>query len=76
MRKWWYYNKGAIVMILIAIALTFGTFYGTFMLAKYECQVKSAQMEVDSRWRVIGGCFIEIEADKWIPIESYYFKEE
>ena len=40
------------------------------------CTRIAETMEVDSQYRFLGGCFIEIENEKWIPLNSYYWKDE
>ncbi len=46
-------------------------FYDSFV-----CGAKTNDMGFNSRWSIVSGCLIEVEQNKWIPLESYYFKEE
>ena len=40
------------------------------------CDAKTANIGFTSRWSIYGGCQIEVTPDQWIPLESYYFKQE
>lgn len=57
-----------IVMIII--------FAANFYLDRVACFSKSADMGFNANYSYFGGCRIEVEDNKWIPLESYYFKEE
>ena len=60
-----------IVLIVIAlIGLTVGL---GFIFEKISCQNKYE--EFPNRYNILSGCQIKPD-DKWIPAESYYFKEE
>ena len=43
---------------------------------KLECSAKTEGMGFDSKWSLFGGCRIEIEESKWIPLERYRHIEE
>lgn len=58
-----------IVMAILAIVL------GALM-TRWECLAKTSEMGFQSRWGVVMGCQIEVEPGQWIPLESYYFKQE
>jgi hypothetical protein len=40
------------------------------------CNAKTSGMGFASRWSPLGGCQIEVNPNQWIPLDSYYFKEE
>lgn len=40
------------------------------------CEQKSEVMNVDHSFGFWSGCMIEIEDGKYIPLDSYYYKEE
>lgn len=49
-------------------------FYAVAILFMYfSCGNKWA--EFPNRYKLIGGCQIQVK-DKWIPADSYYFKED
>ena len=40
------------------------------------CTAKTEGMGSQSRYSALAGCQIEVNPDQWIPLESYYFKQE
>ncbi len=48
--------------------------YGIF--SKYECYAKTQGMGFQHRWGMMAGCQIEVKPSQWIPLDSYYFKQE
>lgn len=40
------------------------------------CMAKTVDIGYPSRWSIMAGCQIEVKESQWIPLESYYFKEE
>jgi len=45
-------------------------------LAEAECKAKTEDMGFNVKWNFIGGCRIEHEAGKWIPLERYRVIED
>ena len=60
----------AILVLLIVVILS-GLAVDTLI-----CNSKTANIGFTSRWSIYGGCQIEVTPDQWIPLESYYFKQE
>ena len=58
--------------VLLIIALSVGSFY----LNKVGCFSKASDMGFNVNYSYFGGCKIEVEENKWIPLDSYYFKQE
>lgn len=40
------------------------------------CDAKTIDIGFSHRYSIMGGCQIEVEENKWIPLELYYFKQE
>jgi len=59
----------AVAVIIVACVLGVGAVYNS-----YECQVKTADIGYAHRWSIVGGCQIEVEDDRWIPLDAYYFE--
>ena len=62
-----------IMGLLLLVGLILG---GTYALDRAECIAKTSGMGFSVDYSVFGGCRIEVESNHWIPLESYYFKEE
>ena len=58
----------AIVLIVLGL--------GVRAWSGYSCSVQTQDMGFDHRYSWVAGCQIEVEEGKWIPLDSYYFKEE
>lgn len=61
----------AIVVLLLAAALA-----GYFYIDAASCKAKAEGMGFEYKWSIIASCQIEVEDGRWIPLDSYYFKEE
>lgn len=63
--------------IIVISVLFIGLFLGgVYVLENISCNAKTQDMGFDHRFSALGGCQIEIEEGRWIPLDSYYFKEE
>lgn len=56
---------GGFILIIVVI------FGGVFWMSRVECIKTASLMEMNYEWKVLGGCFIEVEPEKWIPLDSY-----
>lgn len=63
----------SLVLVIILIIAAVGV---VMWLDNASCAAKTEYIGFDSRWSVLGGCQIEVETGQWIPLESYYFKQE
>lgn len=59
-------NVLTVLILIVMIVMVFG-------VDKMTCLEKYQAFNV--KWNFSSGCQIEVK-DKWIPAESYYFKEE
>ena len=70
------YVLGWFIVIVVILGLLSG--FGRFV--KYvnnrECQTKAEVMGFNYKYSRWTGCIIEVESEKWIPLGSYYYKEE
>jgi|WetSurMetagenome_2_1015567.scaffolds.fasta_scaffold122671_6 hypothetical protein len=64
-----------ILIILIVLAVFAGLVYGISYLNKFSCDAKTIQIGFPHRWSFWGNCQIEVNPGKWIPLDSYYFKQ-
>lgn len=62
-----------VILIVVAFALLFG---GAMALSNAECAAKTEAIGFASRWNILAGCRIEVQPGQWIPLDSYYFKQE
>ena len=64
------------VLILILVAIVACLVGGSILFGRAECNAKTTGMGFPHQWTILGGCKIEVQPDKWIPLESYYFKQQ
>lgn len=62
-----------VAFIILISALALGV---NFYIESSICEAKTSEMGFQSDWSVLGGCRIEITDGRWIPLDTYYFKEE
>jgi len=62
-----------IILIIIALALLFG---GAMAIGHAVCVAKTAEIGFASKWSILGDCRVEVQPGQWIPLDSYYFKQE
>lgn len=60
----WYF-----VILVAAIAIY-------YFVDVASCNAKTEGMGFEHRYSLFGGCQIEVNDGQWIPLESYYFKQE
>lgn len=68
-KVWLYY-------MLIASVLVFFASVGVHYLDKGVCHAKTKGMGLNVEWSVFGGCRVEYESGKWIPLDSYVIIED
>lgn len=59
--------SGALLVVVLFL-------YGVF--SAFQCESKTSGMGFENRWGPVMGCQIEVNPNQWIPLESYYFKQE
>ena len=59
----------ALVVMLVCTAVSVVSDY-------VICNAKTKDMGFNSRFGILSGCQIEVNPGQWIPLESYYFKQE
>ena len=64
------------VYIFLLVALIAASIFGAALIEKAQCTAKTENIGFNSHWSVFGGCQIEVTDGQWIPLESYYFKQE
>lgn len=65
---WVFYALVSIVACLIILAAIY--------MEKVECYAKTESIGFSRRWSFMAGCQIEVKENQWIPLDSYYFKQE
>lgn len=58
------------VPVLIFLGIFAGIFFGVGTLRSAVCHNQAEEMQVESKWRWVGGCFVEIDG-KWVPLKNY-----
>lgn len=62
-----------VLFFAVVVALIFG---GFSWYSREVCAAQTTDIGFNHRWSVMGGCQIEVKPGQWIPLDSYYFKEE
>lgn len=44
--------------------------------SNYRCTAMTRNMGIAHDWSWFGGCVVEVEDGRWIPLDNYYFREE
>ena len=68
-------NKEIVIQVSIwvtALVLAFACYYYANL---YTCRAKTSGMGFPYSFSVWGGCKIQVENGKWIPLDSYYYKQ-
>ena len=63
-----------VVLFFLGIFLCIAA--GVVTVEKASCNAKTEEIGFAARWSVMAGCRIEVEPGQWIPLDSYYFKQE
>ena len=64
-----------VILGIIAIAFIFIFSSGTTR-DRMTCYSKTENMGFNTEWSIFGGCRIEVDENKWIPLENYRQYEE
>lgn len=75
-RSLWNMYGEEIIAIFISVAIIAAAVFSVFKLDEAMCYEKTKDMSFASRWSLLGGCQIEVIEGQWIPLDSYYFKQE
>lgn len=62
------------LILLFAILICFC--FGAILYENASCNAKTENIGFPHQWSLLGRCKIEVSDGKWIPLESYYFKQE
>lgn len=65
-----------VILILFVLCLVVVAVGADYITNRISCETKTAQIGFDHRYTFWGGCLIEVRPGQWIPLESYYFKQE
>ena len=65
------------VIILLGVLLVILFCCGSFVTVgeSLSCHGKARDLDLNSRWLLIGGCQVEVEPGRWIPLENYRWME-
>lgn len=67
----------AILMLVLALVLTWAIMVGPAnAVAQRECEARASEIGFPYKYDFWGGCRIEVEPGRWIPLESYFYEEE
>lgn len=61
----------AVFMVLIILVTLIGIPLGVLKVRTYQCKLRTQDMNVVYRYRPMTGCMVQVEDNKWIPIESF-----
>ena len=69
-----------LALTILAFVIVIGALIGALVglsvaIGNYECQAKTQDIGYDHRWSFWAGCQIQLEDDRWIPLDSYYYQE-
>lgn len=65
--------RAAIAVFALVMGLVLG---GALLLARTNCNVIAEESGVAVEWRVIGGCFIEMEDGRFVPQRQWRVNED
>lgn len=65
-----------ILLVLCMLIFVAGVFVGLVYFDTPICQEKTENINLDSRWSFWGGCQVEIEPGRWIPLDNWYYVEK
>jgi hypothetical protein len=60
------------VIVIVAVLLA----YAVNTFSRTSCMAQTVQIGFPSRYSFWQGCQIEVKPGQWIPLDSYYFKQE
>jgi hypothetical protein len=69
-------DRDFLLLIFISCSVVACLLGGAVLMDRVGCLAKTADMGFDSRYSLWAGCQIEVKEGQWIPLDSYYFKEE
>lgn len=72
----WDAVKFVLSFVLILVVLIGGLILLNNMWESHTCYAKTINMGFAHHWDFFGGCRIEVKPGQWIPLESYYFKQQ
>lgn len=61
-----------LAFVVICVLIFCGAAY---FLDRPSCEAKTAEINMESRWSFFGGCQVEVEPDRWIPLDNWYYTE-
>jgi hypothetical protein len=76
MKDFWYEHGEAITAIVVIALVVVLAWFGSGKFMQASCDAKTKDIGFAHRWSTMGGCQIEVDAGRWIPLDSYYFKQE
>ena len=59
-------NIGKIIFVVFVVLISLAP-----VLSEYECSAKTEGIGLNHDWSFFGGCRVEYEQGKWIPLERY-----
>ncbi len=72
----WYFKGESITVFVVMVFLFWSMIFGFAKLSEAKCNAQTESIGFPHRWSFLGDCQIEVTDGQWIPLESYYFKQE
>jgi len=68
-------SKAALTLITIFLVIFLVFVLAGYVLDYVSCLGKVVDIGYPYRFRLIGGCQLEVKDGIWIPLDTYYFRE-
>ena len=68
-------SKATLTLIFVCLAVIAILFLIGFAVDYIDCLGKVADIGYPYRFKMIGGCQLEVQDNIWIPLDRYYFRE-
>lgn len=73
-RDFWYEHGEDILTIALVICVVASAFWGIIAVEKQACEIKTAGMQRESQWSLLGDCQVKMQDGTWMPLENFYIQ--
>ena len=73
--NFWYDIRERMLLLALVIGVLGGCIALLLPVFYYECKTKASVMDVGYEWRIVGGCFLEIDEGVFIHEDNYRYAE-
>jgi hypothetical protein len=67
----------AVAVVLVLLAFMVGATVGLrYAMDRPQCTARTQNIGLDSRWSFWGGCQVQIDTARWVPLDNWYYIEK